>query len=731
MRLSKGDITSSSGGMSIDLRASQVAKAASVCSRQCIRAVAQAAVIGTIVTELLSQTCIIMRMLLVLGRTAKNSDELEHIFLQLFDLLGMMMLMAAAASVHHSSAGGSVSRGGSTSSPHCTTSTSTAVRDMCVELCVVCGDKASGRHYGAVSCEGCKGFFKRSIRKQIGYVCRGTKDCPVTKFHRNRCQYCRLRKCLTMGMRSEKPEIAEKGLESFRFQKTYCSVYQAVLLDMMIDAVQAERRPVGSASNSEAAPTMVATTSAASLRPEALRVGLSFVLKASPIVKHESAFMNGLLAIVRNEVANTELKQEPDEMKSSETIDVPPTSPLSVVRPASISPELQTSIDKFSREDDETAVVALCVHLCRHHLLPVVQVHHCLKMRAKFELPVPQPMPSELNIQFICETASRLLFLSVHWMKNFKAISSNVLQRIVITRILSDDTYQYISERVGSHNKILDLDSDNIKHFTKSESTLADLFPLPGLRENSYANKSIQLLCVTVRTQTKKTLSSPGCLEQLMKLKWCDLFILGLMQCSNQFCLSNMLAAMSTHLSACSRIGQLKTERFEEVNEQIGYLFKLVQRFEELKLSSMEFAYLKLISFTANDLPSSSTDASVKAIHAQALQELYEHILSLSVTNCEDSASENDHASGAGAASTMYNAIERYSHLLLLLPTMRWFKQAVLVELFFSGLIGSLSIETVMPFILAMDVMNVFDGTAGSDSLPGAQSLANIFCKND
>lgn len=105
--------------------------------------------------------------------------------------------------------------------------------------------------------------------------------------------------------------------------------------------------------------------------------------------------------------------------------------------------------------------------------------------------------------------------------------------------------------------------------------------------------------------------------------------------------------------------------------------------------------------------------------------------MSLNVTNCDDSASENDNTSGAAAASTVYNAIERYSHLLLLLPTMRWFKQAVLVELFFSGLIGSLSIETVMPFILAMDVMNVFDGTAGSDSLPGAQSLANMFCKND
>merc|ERR1711962_53243 len=77
-----------------------------------------------------------------------------------------------------------------------------------VEMCVVCGDRASGRHYGAISCEGCKGFFKRSIRKQIaplssGYQCRGNKDCRVDKSHRNRCQYCRLMKCLSVGMRSD------------------------------------------------------------------------------------------------------------------------------------------------------------------------------------------------------------------------------------------------------------------------------------------------------------------------------------------------------------------------------------------------------------------------------------------------------------------------------------------------------------------------------------------------
>jgi len=74
---------------------------------------------------------------------------------------------------------------------------------LSVELCLVCGDRASGRHYGAISCEGCKGFFKRSIRKQLGYQCRGAMNCEVTKHHRNRCQFCRLQKCLASGMRSD------------------------------------------------------------------------------------------------------------------------------------------------------------------------------------------------------------------------------------------------------------------------------------------------------------------------------------------------------------------------------------------------------------------------------------------------------------------------------------------------------------------------------------------------
>ena len=67
-------------------------------------------------------------------------------------------------------------------------------------LCLICGDRATGLHYGIISCEGCKGFFKRSICNKRVYRCSRDKNCEMSRKQRNRCQYCRLLKCLQMGM---------------------------------------------------------------------------------------------------------------------------------------------------------------------------------------------------------------------------------------------------------------------------------------------------------------------------------------------------------------------------------------------------------------------------------------------------------------------------------------------------------------------------------------------------
>uniref|UniRef100_A0A669PLS7 Retinoic acid receptor RXR n=1 Tax=Phasianus colchicus TaxID=9054 RepID=A0A669PLS7_PHACC len=80
---------------------------------------------------------------------------------------------------------------------------STSPGSLAKHICAICGDRSSGKHYGVYSCEGCKGFFKRTIRKDLIYTCRDNKDCLIDKRQRNRCQYCRYQKCLAMGMKRE------------------------------------------------------------------------------------------------------------------------------------------------------------------------------------------------------------------------------------------------------------------------------------------------------------------------------------------------------------------------------------------------------------------------------------------------------------------------------------------------------------------------------------------------
>uniref|UniRef100_A0A3B5KZ62 Nuclear receptor subfamily 1, group H, member 5 n=1 Tax=Xiphophorus couchianus TaxID=32473 RepID=A0A3B5KZ62_9TELE len=84
------------------------------------------------------------------------------------------------------------------------------------ELCVVCGDKASGYHYNALTCEGCK-FFRRSVTKKAVYHCKSGGGCEMDMYMRRKCQDCRLRKCRAVGMLAEL--LTEVQCQSKRLRK--------------------------------------------------------------------------------------------------------------------------------------------------------------------------------------------------------------------------------------------------------------------------------------------------------------------------------------------------------------------------------------------------------------------------------------------------------------------------------------------------------------------------------
>nr|CAD2176289.1 unnamed protein product [Meloidogyne enterolobii] len=71
------------------------------------------------------------------------------------------------------------------------------------QKCSVCGDLSTGLHYRAITCEGCKGFFRRVYQREPRFVCKSklpNQKCPISKTTRNDCQRCRLEKCLDAGM---------------------------------------------------------------------------------------------------------------------------------------------------------------------------------------------------------------------------------------------------------------------------------------------------------------------------------------------------------------------------------------------------------------------------------------------------------------------------------------------------------------------------------------------------
>lgn len=103
---------------------------------------------------------------------------------------------------------------------------------MEMKICGVCGDKALGHNFNALSCESCKAFFRRNALAQKNLKCPFNNQCEITTITRRFCQKCRLDKCIAIGMckdliMSEEDKVAKRQkIQENRVKRQYSNGFK-------------------------------------------------------------------------------------------------------------------------------------------------------------------------------------------------------------------------------------------------------------------------------------------------------------------------------------------------------------------------------------------------------------------------------------------------------------------------------------------------------------------------
>ncbi|XP_032314598.1 nuclear receptor subfamily 2 group C member 2 isoform X5 [Camelus ferus] len=489
-------------------------------------------------------------------------------------------------------------------------------RPQVVEYCVVCGDKASGRHYGAVSCEGCKGFFKRSVRKNLTYSCRSNQDCIINKHHRNRCQFCRLKKCLEMGMKMESVQSERKPFDVQREKPSNCAASTEKIY------IRKDLR-----SPLIATPTFVADKDGA--RQTGLLDPGMLVNIQQPLIREDGTVLlatdskaetsQGALGTLANVV--TSLANLSESLNNGDTSEMQPED-----QSASEITRAFDTLAKALNTTDGSSPPSLAdgldgggggsIHvISRDQSTPIIEVegpllsdtHVTFKScrpsvpRAVCSLPqltMPSPMPEYLNVHYICESASRLLFLSMHWARSIPAFQA-----------LGQD-----------------------------------------------------------------------CNTSLVRACWNELFTLGLAQCAQVMSLSTILAAIVNHLQNSIQEDKLSGDRIKQVMEHIWKLQEFCNSMARLDVDGYEYAYLKAIVLFSPDHPGLTSTSQIEKFQEKAQMELQDYV--------QKTYSEDTY---------------RLARILVRLPALRLMSSSITEELFFTGLIGNVSIDSIIPYILKME----------------------------
>ena len=96
-------------------------------------------------------------------------------------------------------------------------------RSGVVKYCGVCGDIAKSYHFGGLSCDSCKAFFRRSVQNDnyLHFQCCHRGQCVISLSNRKSCQYCRMKRCFAIGMEKSwvMTEEERKALMKARAEK--------------------------------------------------------------------------------------------------------------------------------------------------------------------------------------------------------------------------------------------------------------------------------------------------------------------------------------------------------------------------------------------------------------------------------------------------------------------------------------------------------------------------------
>ncbi|XP_019737332.1 nuclear receptor subfamily 2 group C member 1 isoform X2 [Hippocampus comes] len=302
-----------------------------------------------------------------------------------------------------------------------------------VEYCVVCGDKASGRHYGAVSCEGCKGFFKRSIRKNLVYTCRGSGECAINKIHRNRCQYCRLQRCMAVGMKQDSVQCERKPMDVPAREKSVncaASTEKIYIRKNLCSPLAATPTFVSDRETSRSA-HLLESSMLLNIQQSFPKLENTILIPASP-EKHDDPCHGdlGTLANVVTSLAHLNKAREAGGGEPADTLSNGDGSmtDLQEDEQSDITRAFDTLAKVLHAGDGSppTNLEATMRLMSGDQSGPVSEVEGSLlsESHIPFKLMMPVPVPEYLNVNYICESASRLLFLSMHWARSIPAFQA-------------------------------------------------------------------------------------------------------------------------------------------------------------------------------------------------------------------------------------------------------------------------------------------------------------------